>query len=94
MSSSEQKMNRVTLNIPYDMPDDKWIIVSQIYKTMPNWQGYVDDGCPVWNIEDGETISASVEPSGLVIGEAHLTQTLQNGLLYLLKPHLISLVLS
>ena len=59
-------MNRITLNIPYDMPDDKWAIVSQIYKTMPNWQGYVDNGCPVWNIGNGETISASVEPSGLV----------------------------
>lgn len=62
-----KKMNTVTLNIPYDMPDDKWNIIDQIYKTMPGWQGYIDGGCPAWNIKNGETISASVEPSGLVV---------------------------
>ncbi len=60
-------MNRITLNIPYDMPDEKWAIVDAIYKSMPGWQGYIDGGCPVWDTGNGYTVSASVEPSGLCI---------------------------
>lgn len=60
-------MNRVTLNISYDKPDEKWAIVDEIYKSMPGWKGYIDGGCPVWDIGNGYSISASVEPSGLCI---------------------------
>lgn len=60
-------MERVTLNIPYDMPDEKWVIVDSIYQSMPGWQGYVADGCPVWKIAGGYTVSTSVEQSGLCV---------------------------
>jgi hypothetical protein len=60
-------MERIALNIPYDMPDDKWLIIDAIYKSMPGWQGYIGNGCPVWEIGAGQTVTASVEPSGLCI---------------------------
>ena len=60
-------MDRVTLNIPYDMPDEKWDIVDSIYRSMPGWKGYIQGGCPVWDVDGGHTISASVEPSGLCL---------------------------
>jgi hypothetical protein len=62
-------MGTITLNIPYDMPEEKWQELVKVYENMPGWAGYILDGCPVWKSisEEEKSISASVEPSGLVI---------------------------
>ena len=62
-------MGIITLNIPYDMPEEKWFKLAKVYESMPGWSGYILDGCPVWySVNDNEkSISASVEPSGLLI---------------------------
>ena len=51
------------------MPEEKWNELAKIYESMPGWSGYILDGCPVWKSikEDKKSISASVEPSGLLI---------------------------
>jgi len=55
------------------MAPEKWVIIDQIYQAMPGWKGYIDDGCPAWELEGGKSIFASVEPSGLLI-EGDATQ--------------------
>jgi len=62
-------MESITLNIRYDMPTDMWDKLSQVYESLPGWRGYILDGCPVWAslTEPERSISASVEPSGLLI---------------------------
>ena len=62
-------MESITLNIRYDLPDDVWEKIGEVYSTMPGWKGYINDNCPVWESSSDSTksISASVEPSGLVI---------------------------
>ncbi|MDO8268455.1 MAG: hypothetical protein Q7T32_11585 [Moraxellaceae bacterium] len=62
-------MVSITLNIPFDMSSESWEKLSDVYRSMSGWQGYVIDGCPVWCslIENKRNISASVEPSGLLI---------------------------
>lgn len=56
------------------MPAEKWGVIDKIYKAMPGWKGYINDGCPIWKFDGGEFISASAEPSGLVI-ESDATQS-------------------
>lgn len=60
--------NVITLTIPYNLPDSDWIIVDDIYKSMPGWIGYLKDGCPYWFGTENNNVylSASVEPSGLL----------------------------
>ena len=61
-------MPSITLNIPYNMPLASWTKLAEVYESMPGWQGYVEDHCPVWcpdGPEKGEIV-ASVEPSGLL----------------------------
>jgi hypothetical protein len=61
-------METITLNIPYDMPEEKWHKLTKVYESMPGWTGYILDGCPVWkSVIEKKSISASVEPSGLLI---------------------------
>ena len=69
-------MGTITLNIPYDMPDEKWQDLAKVYEGMPGWAGYILDGCPVWKSikEEEKSISASVEPSGLLI-EGNMSDT-------------------
>lgn len=70
-------MNQITsdsrnLNIRYDLPDEIWDKVSEIYESMEGWLGFGDgangqEGIPFWFSYDYKQkhISASVEPSGL-----------------------------
>jgi len=60
-------MERIALNIHYDMPDENWEVIDSIYRSLPGWQGYSECGCPVWDIGEGHTVSVSVEPSGLCV---------------------------
>lgn len=54
----------INLNIHYSAPQEIWDKLVQLYREMPNWNGFVD-GCPQWYGTDGKLIEASVEPSGL-----------------------------
>lgn len=56
----------VNLNIHYSQIDQYSHILSKLYKEMDGWIGYIQ-GIPYWYGYDGneETISASLEPSGL-----------------------------
>lgn len=58
----------VTLNVSYELPDDVWSKIAIEYERMPGWLGY-ENGIPIWFGREGdpENISASVEPSGLLI---------------------------
>ncbi len=60
------------LNIRYDLPEEIWDKVTQVYESMNGWLGFNDDkgdeeSVPYWFSfnEDEKCISASVEPSGL-----------------------------
>jgi len=59
----------ITLNLPYDLPDEKWDQVQKVYESMNEWKGFITDGCPTWYGTESENqfIWASVEPSGLLI---------------------------
>ncbi len=60
------KTYNCNLNIWYYMSDEVWKKIANLYERMPGWNGY-HEGIPYWyGLEnDLETISASVEPSGL-----------------------------
>lgn len=62
-------MHSITMNIPYDMSAEDWTRLAAVYEAMLGWQGYLPDGCPVWYPDgpDKGEISASVEPSGLLL---------------------------
>jgi hypothetical protein len=62
-------MQSITLNIRYDLPDESWGKIGLIYEAMEGWQGYGENGIPLWNIgaKKDISLSASVEPSGLVL---------------------------
>ena len=63
--------HRVTLNIPYDQPEDLWKAVMQVYESMPGWLGASD--LPRWfgTEDEAKYVWASVEPGGIVF-EAHM----------------------
>ncbi len=61
-----------TLNIRYDMAMEEWQKLDKLYPLMPGWLGYVEEACPCWAFQPRSTepvlhISASVEPSGLLL---------------------------
>ena len=63
-------MIETTLNIPLDMQDHQWEILSDVYKELDGWSGYSEDGLPVWYSDPdcgGEGVTASAEPSGLLL---------------------------
>ena len=57
----------ITLNLPNDLSDSDWKKVSTVYKQMDGWIDGYDH--PYWfgTEEDDLYISASVEPSGLLL---------------------------
>jgi len=65
---SRTAVHNCNLNIRYDLPDEQWKKIAELYTKMPGWIGYLE-GIPHWfGEEDDEvTISASVEPSGLLL---------------------------
>lgn len=58
--------HRVTLNIRYDQPQEKWDAVAEVYESMPGWLAATD--LPRWYGAENEAtyIWASVEPGGVV----------------------------
>jgi hypothetical protein len=57
----------ITLNVPYDLPDEDWDKIGAVYKSMDGWLESQDG--PLWygTDRDARYIYASVEPSGLLI---------------------------
>jgi hypothetical protein len=57
----------MTPNLPYDLSDENWGRVAAVYRNMEGWIESTD--VPRWfGNEDGpKQISASVEPSGLLL---------------------------
>ena len=57
----------ITLNLPYDLSDSDWEKVSSVYKQMDGWVDSHD--YPYWfgTEDDDQYITASVEPSGLLL---------------------------
>lgn len=52
------------LNIHYSVPQHYWNQLAELYKKMPNWNGY-QNNIPIWYGTDERIIDVSVEPSGL-----------------------------
>ena len=57
----------ITLNLPYDLSDQDWIKVSAVYAEMDGWQEGEDFPCWYGSPNDSQYITASSEPSGLVV---------------------------
>ena len=60
--------NSITLTIPADLSDTEWRKIDMVYKMMPYWVGFHEDGCPYWFGDESKDrfLYASVEPSGLL----------------------------
>jgi len=56
----------ITLNVPWDLPDEDWNKIMQVYRGMDGWIEGKD--FPYWygTEEDERFISVSAEPSGLL----------------------------
>ena len=60
----------ITLPLPYDLTDERWTIVNEVFESMDGWLGVNErDNTPQWYGKDGDEtyIWASVEPSGLLV---------------------------
>ena len=57
----------ITLNLPYDLTDDEWAKVDAVYRSMDGWLNHPSE--PFWYGVQGDprSISASSEPSGLLL---------------------------
>lgn len=57
--------HQITLNVPYDILEREWQLVSDIYRNMDGWLGTED--LPRWygTEADEKYICASVEPGGI-----------------------------
>ncbi|WP_395350074.1 hypothetical protein [Variovorax sp. UC122_21] len=55
----------ITLNIPYDLSDEEWAKVAEVYASLDGWLG--DQNGAAWYGREGDArhIGASVEPSGI-----------------------------
>jgi hypothetical protein len=63
-------MQSITLSMPYDLTQQQWAVVDQVFRGMDGWIGYSEqDNCPEWfgHIDSPRYVTASVEPSGLLI---------------------------
>ncbi|RYX80072.1 hypothetical protein EON83_30185 [bacterium] len=56
----------ITLNIPYDLPQEDWGKISSVYQTLDGWIEHAE--WPSWygNEGDDKYIVVSSEPSGLL----------------------------
>jgi hypothetical protein len=60
----------ITLSLPYDLTPEQWTAVDQVFRNMDGWLGYNPaDNTPCWygNESERRFVSASMEPSGLLI---------------------------
>ena len=60
-------MEKVTLNIQHDLPNESWKNIKKLYCKMSGWKGYIDN-TPVWESFDDPTksISITIMSSGLI----------------------------
>jgi len=80
------------LNIRYDLPEEIWNKVPDVYKSMEGWLGFGDgnngeEGIPFWfSYDESETcISASVEPSGLQFSAVNIDEEKWNSWISIFK---------
>lgn len=74
-------MQSITLSLPYDLNEQQWSLVNQIFEGMDGWIGFSKtDNTPQWYGDQNSEkyIWASVEPSGLLI-EGSLDEALWTG---------------
>lgn len=66
MTINEQEL---TFNIPYDMHEEDWLDLIEVYKSLPSWLGMEHDGSSYWfgKEEDNIYIKARITFVGLVI---------------------------
>jgi hypothetical protein len=60
----------ITLSLPYDLSENQWKTVDEVFRSMDGWLGYkADDNTPQWYGTNSNTrfVWASVEASGLLI---------------------------
>jgi len=59
--------NSITLNLPYDLSEPEWAKVLAVYCEMDGW--VEGQALPCWygELDGAQFISASVEPSGLLV---------------------------
>jgi hypothetical protein len=61
----------ITLALPYDLTEEQWAVVDDVFKSLDGWIGYSEeDRVPQWYgvAPTAPNIWASSEPSGLMIG--------------------------
>jgi hypothetical protein len=58
----------ITLNIRYDIPENEWEKIAEVYRSMDGWLEGQKDAYWYGTEIDGQYIWASVEPSGLQFG--------------------------
>lgn len=80
------------LNIRYDLPEEIWNKVPDVYKKMDGWLGFGsgdngEEGIPYWFSYNGNemSISASVEPSGLQFLASNIEEDQWNSWLSMFK---------
>ncbi len=68
------KHQECVLNVRYDLPNEMWVKIVLVYEKLPGWIGFGkvgkgEEGIPYWFSfnEEEKSITASVEPSGLLI---------------------------
>lgn len=61
-------MESRNLNIHYSAPAFVWEKLKDVYRSMPNWKGYIN-GFPYWfgGPDSDRYLTVSVEPSGLQV---------------------------
>jgi hypothetical protein len=67
----------ITLSLPYDLSQEQWKIVDEVFSSLDGWLGYKpEDNTPQWyGPESSERfVWASIEPSGLLV-EGNLDST-------------------
>jgi hypothetical protein len=59
----------ITLNIPYNLHEEDWKDLYDVYASMPGWKGFDTKENAYWfgNVDDEIHLEACVEPDGLVI---------------------------
>jgi hypothetical protein len=60
----------ITLSLPYDLTDEQWATVDEVFQSMDGWVGYSDtDHTPQWYGPEASNryVWASLEPSGLLV---------------------------
>jgi hypothetical protein len=59
----------ITLNLRYDLPQEAWVKIGEVYASMDGWIELEETEMPCWFGREGDNsyVYASVEPSGLQV---------------------------